>query len=194
MDINEDIIVNPNASKEFLKNLMSIFILIIAIIGLLIFLQAQVGPDLLTDLLLAFDIQVSTVVITLIISLIFILGAGILLLFNYTNIKNQKYILYNDRIDYTGTQTLLFLQKETIPYQNIIRITFSNEGIFNKLLSCGEVKIELSGLKIPEITLESIDGPEKLTDLIQQKVNQFNMQKQMRFQEQRKIEGIMKKF
>lgn len=194
MDINDNIIVYPNAGKEFLKNLISIFVLVIIIIGLLIYLQTQVGPGLIEDVLSAFEIQINTGMITLGISLFFIIGAAALLLFNYMGIKNQKYILYNDRIDYTGTQALVFLQKETIPFNNITRITFSNEGIMNKLLSCGEVKLELSGLKIPSILLESIDGPDRLTELIQQKINQYNMQKQMQFQEQRKIEGIMKKF
>jgi len=194
MNINDEFIVNPNAGKEFLKNLLTIFVLVIIMIGLLMFLQAQVGPDLFTDVFSAFDIQVNTGLITLIISLVFVVGAAILLLFSYINIKNQKYIVYNDRIDFTGTKALLFLHKEVIPFQNITRITFSNEGIMNKLLSCGEVKLELSGLKIPSILLESIDGPDRLTELIQQKITQYNMQKQMQFQEQRKIEGIMKKF
>lgn len=194
MDANDNIIVYPNAGKEFLKNLMSIFVLVIIIIGLLIYIQSQVGTGLLEDVLSAFEIQVNTGMITLGIVLFFITGATLLLLFNYLSIKNQKYLLCNDRIEYAGTRTLILIQKESVPYNNITRITFSNEGIMNKLLSCGEVKIELTGMKMPSITLESIDGPDRLTELIQQKVNQFNMQRQMQFQEQKKIEGIMKKF
>ncbi len=194
MDINDEVIVYPNAGKEFLKNLISIFVIVIIIIGLLIYMQTQVGTGLLEDVLSAFEIQISAGIITLGLSLLFIIGAAALLLFNYMSIKNQKYLLCNDRIEYAGTQALIMIQKETIPFQNITRITFSNEGIMNKLLSCGEVKIELTGMKIPSITLESIDGPDRLTELIQQKVNQYNMQRQMQFQEQKKIEGIMRKF
>jgi hypothetical protein len=194
MDVNDEFIVNPNAGKEFVKSLLTIFVLVIIIIGVLLFLQAQVGLGFVLDIFSAFDIQTSATIVTLTASLIFVAGAAILLLFNYMNIRNQKYAVYNDRIDFTGTEAFLFLHKEVIPFQNITRITFSNDGIMNKLLSCGEVKLELSGLKIPSILLESIDGPDRLTELIQQKINQYNMQKQMQYQEQTKIEGIMRKF
>jgi len=194
MNINDEYEINPNDGKEFLKNLLTIFIIVILIIGLLMFLQAQVGLEFVTNILEAFNIQMSTGTITLILSLIFVGGAIILLLFNYINIRNQKYILHNDRIEYVGTQAFLFLQKETIPFQNITRITFSNDDLLDKLMNCGKINIELSGLKIPEITLESIDKPDVLTNLIQQKVNQFNMQKQMQYQEQKRVEGIMDRF
>lgn len=194
MDINDEFIVIPNAGKEFLKNLINILTLVLIIIGLLIFLQAQIGEGTFTEILEAFEVEVNTGLITLLLSLLFILGAAIVLIFNYINIRNQKYTIHNDKIEYVGSKAFLFLQKETIPFNNITRITFTNKGTLNKLLNCGEIKIELTGLKIPSIILESIDEPDRLTELIQQKVNQYNMQKQMQFQEQRKIEDIMKKF
>ncbi len=194
MEVNDNIIVYPNAGKEFLKNLLSIFIIVIIIIGLLMFLQTQVGPDLVTDILAVFEVEVNMGMINLVLILIFVIGAAALLLFNYASIRNQRYLLLNDKLEFTGTQALIMVHKESIPFNNITRITFTNEGLMNKLLSCGEVKIELSGMKIPSITLESIDHPDQLTEMIQQKVNQFNMQRQMQFLEQKKIEGIMKKF
>lgn len=194
MEVNDNIIIYPNAGKEFLKNLLSIFIIVIITIGLLMFLQTQIGPDIVTDILAVLEVEVDMEMVNLALILFFVIGATALLLLNYANIRNQRYVLLNDKLEFTATQALVFIQKESIPYNNITRITFSNEGLMNKLLNCGEVKIELSGMKIPSITLESIDYPDQLTDIIQQKVNQFNMQRQMQFLEQKKIEGIMEKF
>jgi len=194
MDANDNIIVYPNTGKEFLKNLLSIFVIVIIIIGLLMFLQTQIGPDLVTDILDAFGVEVNMGMINLTLILMFFMVAAVLLLFNYMSIKNQRYLLLNNTLEFTGTKLLILSQKETIPFGNITRITFSKEGLLNKLLNCGNIKIEISGMNTPSVTLESVDNPDKLTEIIQQKVNQYNMQMQMQFQEQNKIEGIMKRF
>lgn len=194
MDNNNEFIVKPNAIKEFLKNLTTIFIIVLIIIFVLIFLYLQVSLDFIPEILQSFDIQITLTQLFLGVSGIFITGATLLLLFNYMNIKNLKYTVHNDNIEYSEITALVFLNKESVPFHNITRITFSNKGFMNKLLNCGDIKIDVSGLKISNMVLPSIDFPEKLTQVIQQKVNEYNMQKQMQYQEDKKVKGILDKF
>jgi len=61
-------------------------------------------------------------------------------------------------------------------------------------MSCGDVIIGLTNYKKENITLASIDNPAMVAARIQSKLNEYNMHKQMVYQESNKISNIMSRF
>lgn len=179
----------PNIKKELLKNTLIIIAIMILLFSAVYFVKLQTDVNILTEIFSAFDIQPNNYF--LIPPFLIVI---IILLLNYVTLKNEKYILFDDKIEIQKTENLFIISKEVIPFENITRIFFSNEGILNKMLNCGKITIEISGMKKPNIILESIDAPQQIIAVLQQKINNYNMQKQIKFQEQKKIEGILKNF
>lgn len=186
--------VVPNAKKYFLRSATYFAEILVIALLIILFLYIQVGFEWFTEVLAAFGIEASSGRIFLYAIIVFVLVAAILLALNYSHMKSLKYLMYDTKMIHSEIQGIVFLLKQEIPYNNITRITFSREGLMNKILDCGTITIELSGLRISSIKLESLDNPENLSQMIQQKINQFKMMKQMQFQEQQKIQGIMKNF
>src|SRR3989344_614937 len=188
--MDTQIVITPNTGKEILKNLAWIFFVIILAFALLAYVQSQ--TDMIGILLEAFEIRVSDAGIIAYTGFFLAAFALLTLMLNYLNIKNVKYSFYDDRIEYSQVQLLLFMQKESIPMQDIARLTYSKQGIMNKALGCGEITIDLTGMQIPSIKLLSIDDPEGTTAILAQKVNEYRMRQQMQYQEEKNVEGILK--
>lgn len=177
----------PNIKKELLKNTIAIFGIILLLFSAVYFVKLQTGINVLTEILSSFDITPSVYLLIFPFSIIIII-----LILNYITLTNEGYIIFDDKIEVRKKENLFIISTETIPFENITRIFFSNEGILDKMLNCGKITIEISGMKKPNITLESIDAPEQVIATIQQKINNYNLQKQIKFQEQEKIKGILK--
>ena len=77
---------------------------------------------------------------------------------------------------------------------NITRITLSKDGVMNKLLNCGEITVELTGLRIKEVKLLSIDNVDQVAKYLQDLLYEFNAQRQMQYQEEKKVENIVDKY
>ncbi|MGV8150312.1 MAG: hypothetical protein ACP5NV_01150 [Candidatus Woesearchaeota archaeon] len=184
----------PNAGKEFVKNLVFIIGILIVAIALLVFLQLNVGLEFIQETLSAFEIIITTEQILSYGIILFVAVSIILLAFNYFNIKDLKYDVYDDKIIYKETQALILVNTQEIPYQNMTRIIYARDGLLNKALNCGDITIELTGTKIPKITLVSIDNPENASAYIQRKLNEYNMKRQAQFTEQQRVNAIMRKF
>ena len=113
---------------------------------------------------------------------------------NYMAINNVRYELYTDHIRYYETQVFILITSEDIPYDNIIRVNARSEGFMDKLMSCGDVVIGLTNYRRESVTLASIDNPAMIATRIQSKLNEYNMHKQMVYQESNKISNIMNRF
>ncbi len=78
-----------------------------------------------------------------------------------------------------------------MPYENISRVLYSDNGFFNTLFHVGTVTLELSGMKKPKVELEFIDNPEESAGLIQSAVRQAMLRKQDQFTNEQRIKKIV---
>jgi hypothetical protein len=187
-------LIRSNTRKAFFKNLINMMIILIVVIGMIVFIDQQVGLDTFTMVFEMLGMTVTTgQIIFYIIVLVTIICIGMLLA-NYMAISHVRYELYKDHIKYYETQAFILTNSDEISYENVIRVNFKSEGFMNKLMSCGDVIISLTNHKRENITLQSIDDPEMIARLIQSKINDYNMQKQMVYQQSNRIDSILKRF
>lgn len=186
--------IRPNTRKAFIKNAVNAAIILILLIGLIIFINAQIG---LATFLIIFETLGINITIGEMVFYIIILAVIIclgLLITNYLVISKVHYELYADHVRYYETQAFVLISSEDVSYDNVVRINSRSEGFMNKLLSCGDVIISLTNHKRDNLVLQSIDDPIMIAGLVQSKINDYNMRKQMQYQESIRINNIMSKF
>jgi hypothetical protein len=187
-------IVRPNIHKVLVKNLIIISSIVAGIILILVYLDKMVGLDVFMMPLEALGITIDPGNSLSIIISIFV---GIIIIFlvtNYLNIINVKYEFYADRIKLYEPTLLVIIAPKEILYKNIIKISYSYDNVINKLLSSGEITIDVNGMKDDPIKMEVIDQTEELVAQLLKIIADYNSLQQMQFEENRRINSIMKKF
>jgi len=184
----------PNYKKIFVRTLIIMIIVLILIIALLIFFNNQVGFDTFTGIFeeLGMTVNPSEVLVYTIAIAFFIILA--LLLGSYLNSKNVKYVFYNNKFVFYETQALILMNSKEVPYQNITKIYFNNNGLMDKLLGYGDIFIEISGMKDNALKLDCIDDVEDTVQYIQRILYEYNAYNQMRFEQNQRIGNIMSRF
>ena len=86
---------------------------------------------------------------------------------------------------------LVLINSSEIPYQNVIRISYNNNGIFNSIFDSGTIVLELSGMKENKVELEFIDNVEQITQYIQNIIRKFRSIQQAQFSENYRIGNIL---
>ncbi|MGV8141955.1 MAG: hypothetical protein ACP5NW_05940 [Candidatus Woesearchaeota archaeon] len=187
-------IIKPNIHKVFVKNLITVSGIAALIILLLVYMDKIVGLDVFLMPFESLGITVQGENILMVSILIFLgLTVGILAV-NYLNIINLKYELYDDHLRVYNSVAWLFMTNKEIPYNNILKMSYNYDGFMNKLLSCGDITIDLTGMKEGFVKLELLDRTEELMAELMKTINEYKSLQQMQFEENRKINNIMKKF
>jgi hypothetical protein len=186
--------VRPNNHKVFVRNIISVSGIAAIIILVLIYLDKMVGLDVFMMPLEMLGITINQSSI-LTISIFVFLGASIIfLVLNYLNINNLRYEFYDDRIVLYESSALVFLTHKEISYKNIVKISFNYNGFMNKILSSGEIVIDVTGMKEGSMKMEMMDQTEELVAQLLKIIKEHNSLQQMQFEENYKIGKIMNKF
>src|SRR3989344_424189 len=114
-----------------------------------------------------------------------------LLLGNYLAARNLRYEFYQNKLIAYETAFLLFINSKEVPYQNIVRVSYNNDGIFNTIFNSGTIVLELSGMKENNIRIEFIDDPQQIVQYMQKLIRESMYVQQAQFIENSKIDNII---
>jgi hypothetical protein len=186
--------VKPDVKKVFIKNILIVFSVTLGIIALLFYLNSLVGLDVFLIPFEALGMEVGTEGLLLNTILIFLGAAVIFIIFNYLAVINIRYEFYNDHMKIYEPVLWVFITNSEVPYKNIVKISYNYTGLTNKLLNSGEIVIELTGMEDGSVTMQVIDDTEQVVDHLLKIVKDYNAVQQMQFEENYKINNIMRKF
>lgn len=191
----ESYTLKPNASKVVLRNLIvvagPVLLIALAIIGF----HLLVGLDNFLALFEFFGVNVNTKKVILYPLMFAALFIAIIILGNLAAAKNIRYEVYRDKIIVYRNVLFVLISPKEIPYQNILRVAYSTDGIFNKLFRCGTVTIETSGMKERDkIKLEFMDNPREMADYIYKVVQRSKSTQQAEFSAQYRIDSIADRY
>ncbi len=186
--------LKPNIRKIFFKNLFSIAGAVALIITILLIFNWLVGLDifLITFETLGIDFDSYTILLYFIVVIIVISIS--LLLGNYLIARRLRYEFYQNKLIVYTNAFLIFINSKEIPYQNIVKISYSNNGIFNRLFGYGTIILDISGMKEDKIELEFVDNVEQTVQYIQNLMRGFMYAQQAQFTENYKIGNILNRF
>jgi hypothetical protein len=186
--------LKPNIKKIFFKNLFSIAGSVALIIGILLVFNWLVGLDIFLVTFEAVGIDIDSYAILLYLILVIVMVSIFLLLGNYLVARNLRYEFHQNKIIVYTNAFLVFINSKEIPYQNIVKISYSYNGIFNKLFDYGTIILDISGMKEDKIQLEFIDNVEQTVQYIQNLMRGFMYTQQAQFTENYKIDNILNRY
>jgi len=187
-------VVRPNLLKIFFRNMIIIIVAVLLFIGLLLYIQVQIGLDSFSAPLLELGFQIDAAQVIVYTILIIVFGSALLLLGNYLANKSVRYEFYDGKVKVYETQVLVIITSKVISFDNIIKINYVNNGLMNKILDYGDISITLSGTGNSEQLLKYLDNVVANTEYFQQLLGKFNAMKQYRVVEEQKIQNIVSRF
>ena len=106
---------------------------------------------------------------------------------------NLRYEFYKDKLIVYKNALLVFVNSKEIPYQNIAKTSYNNNGIFNSLFNSGTIVLELTGMRENKVELQFIDNVEQTMQYIQNLIMESMHLQQQRFMDKNKISNILDK-
>lgn len=186
-------VLKPNIKKIYLKSLFTVGGAVLLMAGFLLMLHLTIGLDIFLFVFEIFEIEIDPPAMLLYASLGVVSISIFLLLANYLVARNTRYEFYQNRLEIHQVIFLVFIVTNEILYQNIVKITYNRDGIFNSLFNSGTIILELTAMKEGKSELEFIDNVEQTAQYIQKIITQFRYIKQAQFAENYKIENILNK-
>src|SRR3989338_10847563 len=188
---NQFRVLRPNIKKIHLKNLSTITGIVFLISIILLMLHLSVGLDVFLLVFEAFGITVnpSKVLLSAIVGILAV--SALLMLGNYLAARNLRYELYQDKLIIYKNALLVFVNSKEIPYQNIVKISYNNNGIFNSLFNSGTIVLELTGMGENKVELQFVDNIQQTTQYIQNLIREYMNIQQAQFTENYKIGNIL---
>ena len=190
---NQFRVLRPNIKKIHLKNLSTIASAVFLISIILLTLHFFIGLDIFLLVFEAFNITINPFVV-LISAIIGIFAISMsLLLGNYLVARNLRYEFYKDKLIVYKNALLVFVNSKEIPYQNIAKTSYNNNGIFNSFFNSGTIVLELTGMRENKVELQFIDNVEQTMQYIQNLIMESMYLQQQRFMDKNKISNILDK-
>lgn len=186
--------LHPKIEKIILKNTFTIIGVVLLIIIILLILHPIVRLDVFLLPLESFGITVDPQDILLygllgvLAIIVFLLGG------NYLVLRNVKYELYQDKLILYKNSFLFFIKSTEIPYSNIVKVLYNNDGIFNKIFNSGTVVLDLSGMKEDKIEMQFIDNVEENVKYIQEVIHKFQSLKQSEYTQNYRIARVLDEY
>jgi|TARA_B100002003_G_C14140945_1_gene548638 hypothetical protein len=181
----------PNTKKVFLKNFLMVIMIALGIIALFLYLHWIVGIDVLLYPLEVFNIFVD-VKLVIIYFISGVAGLSLLLgILNYFAVKGIRYTFYKDMLRLERTASFVLLDSVDIPYKNVFKVDYDNDGFFNTIFNSGTVVLELNHMKKKVEKLMFIDNAQEVALYIQNIIKKIKQMEQAKFDEDNKISGIM---
>jgi|TARA_Y100000031_G_C8230577_1_gene390732 hypothetical protein len=186
-------LLTPNKKKILLINLFKVVSGVLVMVLILALMQLSGGLNSLYESFLAFGIKISGIDAFSGVIFILFLIAMFVLATTYLAVSNVKYKFLENKLIFTKKSFLLFTKTKNIPYQNISRVAFNDDGFFDGLFSIGTVILELSSMRQKEIELKFLDEPEKTAKVIQDVLRSFQLKSQAEYTEKYNIKKILNK-
>lgn len=186
--------IRPNIRKIFLKNFLTIFGIALLIAGILWFLNLQVGLGVFLEIFEVFGIAVSQPSILHYSILAVVAASCLLLAVNYIVNANSRYEFYQSRLVAYINSGFVFTNSREIPYENVARVGYNNNGIFNSIFNSGTIVLETSGMGSEKMELKFIDDAPQAAQSIQEALQEFQSVKQAQFSENYKIDNLMNRY
>lgn len=191
---NEFKTLKPNIKKIFSKNIFSVVGAVLLIIIVLSVVNWFFGLDIFLAPFETWDVSINPSKILLYAILTIVAVTIFLLIGNYLVTRNVRYEFYQDKLILYKNLFLIFIKSKEIPYQNITKISYNNDSIFNKIFNSGTIVLDLSGMKESKVELEFIDNVTENVKYIQGIVQEFKSIQQAKFTEDYKIGEILGKY
>ena len=188
---NQFRVLRPNIKKIHLKNLSTITGIVFLISIILLMLHLSVGLDVFLLVFEAFGITVnpSKVLLSAIVGILAV--SALLMLGNYLAARNLRYELYQDKLIIYKNALLVLVDSKEIPYQNIVKISYNNNGIFNSLFNSGTIVLELTGMGENKVELQFVDNIQQTAQYMQNLIREYMNIQQAQFTENYKIGNIL---
>ena len=185
-------VLRPNITKIVIKNAGIVVGITVLVIGALILLNQTVGLDVFLDIFEMFGIEINTSTLLLYMILAAIGASVLFIAFKALEMKNVRYEIYPNRLISYQSSSILMTDSKEIPYQNIVKITYKKDGIFNTLFNTGTIVLELSGMDIEKLEMGFMDNIEQTVQYIQNVMQQYRNLQQAQFTENYRIDGIVR--
>ncbi|MBI3027050.1 hypothetical protein HYY70_02965 [Candidatus Woesearchaeota archaeon] len=187
-------VLKPNIKKVFLKNLIGVVSFLLLASVILVIFNSLVGLDIFFVIFEVFGIAISQSALLGYMILIILAISALLLGLSYLANANLRYEFYQDKLILYENNLLVFVNSAEIPYKNIVKISYDNSGVFNKIFNSGAVILDTSGIKSNTIKLNFIDNAEQTAQYIHSLISEFASIQQAVFTENYKIGKIVDKF
>jgi len=176
--------IKPNTKKVLLFNLSKIVIVLSVVVGTILYFNYIGTLTVFAEVLESFGITINTSMLLFWFILAIVIVALVILVFSYLSLRKAQYMFYDNKF---------VAGDKDIPYKNIVKINYDNEGIGNSILGTGTMNIELTGMKEDKIRLEFIDDVEKVTNYFQNLLKNFRARLYTQTNEQQRMGNILDK-
>ncbi|MFH1316663.1 MAG: hypothetical protein ABII01_04035 [Candidatus Woesearchaeota archaeon] len=189
---NQDVhILKPNIAKIFLKNFLKLLTALLIISLLFIYIYYIKVIDSILEVFNQFGVQVDSKSFFIIFWAVVFGLFMILLLMNYIITRKTVYKFYWDKMVMTESAFLVFIESHEVPFKNIVRVSYSDDGFFNTFFKTGSITIELSGMKIKDVEIEFIDNIKGNIEFVHNIISRYRAVKQAQFDEKFRIKKIL---
>ena len=185
--------VTPKLGTLFLKNVVSSFGLLIFLFVFLFVSYFSLGEEMFLDLFEMVGVSTSFFNLAFFAFIGVAIISVVFLALNHMSVKDLKYVFDADKLTVTKTSNLIFLDTVEIPYENIVRLGYNDEGFFNKLFKFGTVTVELTGMRESKVELEYVFDIEETVPQMQNFLRESLAKKQADFTENYRIDNILNK-
>jgi hypothetical protein len=158
--------LKPNLKKIFLKNMFNVLIAIVLIAFSLAFIHFFVGLDVFLVPYEALGLSISPIKILSNLLLAVIALVAFSIVSNFLLEQHTRYDFYFNKLVSHKSRLLILTKLKEIPYHNIVKVSYNQDGIFNKLFRSGTVIVEISGMKFPQLKMEFMDHSEHVARYI----------------------------
>lgn len=187
--------LKPNKAKLIFSTGLTLLIYLAIVIGIIILLNKYVSLDVFFEGLQAIiNINITAADLIKFVIYIFIFVIIVSIIGNFIAGANIKYEFYRDKFVMYTNAALIFVNKKEISYQNINNVSYTNNGIFDKLFNCGKIIFELRGMKESKVVLDYIDDVEQTTKDIESLIKQDIFTQITQFQQNNRVENIMSRY
>ncbi|MFW6014234.1 MAG: hypothetical protein ACOCQG_03595 [Candidatus Nanoarchaeia archaeon] len=166
----------PNLLKMILDKLFTLVALILLLAFILLFLHYFIDLSTYMALLeifnINFDIEISLSIVLLGLFFLLLGILSLIFLWSYLVTSNKKFEFYQDKLVIYENAFFVSLKTKEIPYENILRITFNSDGLFNTLFNTGKIVLELSAMEEEKVELEFIDNIKQNVQSINKKIRE----------------------
>ncbi len=167
-------------AKAFHEKVFNTFVKILLfgiVVGLIHF---TAGLDTLLMPLDAFGINVEPMAVLKVLLIIVGVIFAIIVLLSYVFTRGIRSEFYQDRL-VIFKNAFLGTSSTEVPYQNIARVTYNKEGLFNQIFRCGTINIELTGMGKDKVEITCVSKVEQIVKYIEEIVKRIKYAQEARY-------------
>ena len=158
--------IKPNLKKIFLKNMFNVITAIVVIAISLMIIHLYIGLEVFLVPYEAIGLDINPIKILSNILLAIIALVAFSIVSNFLLEQHTRYDFYFNKLAAHKSFLLLFTRSKEIPYNNIVKVSYNQDGVFNKLFKSGSIIIDISGMRHSRLKMDFIDHSEHMAQYI----------------------------